>query len=409
MSAPLRMGPCRRAQRPLRVRTQTHSTVMEAQQQNQIMHAVTPLVLSFALACLVAPVASQDVVAHAQQASEQLACKSKKHQQKVVAELQQATHAVTGDYVSAIRSICDDGAARRGAKPKKMKVRKAKKRAPKAETAAWELPHTISYSFGIADFAPLPGKRSERERAARRVPVELALMGMLPGADVALAEIEGRLDSDRSADKFGAFLESWRNGGESFYQALDRTAGTNEGVFFYDAMLGDFVNKVVGRKHPSAKPLKKSHDAAHDALHRAFLSYRQYRGFREAVAMAMILPPDVPFPGHLRRYEAKAVGTYSLREQVVMVLAAYDNDPMAVADLIVASAEPMPTPLWSAHYDPFGAWRSVFEAAMERMLQQAQDTDTFLLHARSARLQAANGLRAIACEVTGVAPLSASY
>ena len=85
MSAPLRMGPCRRAQRPLRVRTQTHSTVMEAQQQNQIMHAVTPLVLSFALACLVAPVASQDVVAHAQQASEQLACKSKKHQQKVVA------------------------------------------------------------------------------------------------------------------------------------------------------------------------------------------------------------------------------------------------------------------------------------------------------------------------------------
>ena len=125
--------------------------------------------------------------------------------------------------------------------------------------------------------------------------------------------------------------------------------------------------------------------------------------------MAMILPPDVPFPGHLRRYEAKAAGTYSLREQVMMVLAAYDNDPMAVVDLIVESAEPMPTPLWSEHYDPFGAWRSVFEAAMERMLQQAQDTDTFLLYARSARLQAANGLRAIACEVTGVAPLSASY
>ena len=125
--------------------------------------------------------------------------------------------------------------------------------------------------------------------------------------------------------------------------------------------------------------------------------------------MAMVLPPDIPFPAHLHRYEAKVAGTYSLREQVLMVLAAYDDDPMVVVDLIVSSAEPMPVPLWSDHYDPYGSWRSVFEAAMDRMLQRADHTDTFLAEARLSRMQQIGRVRAMACEVVGVTPMSARY
>lgn len=382
---------------------------MEAGKPRRLMHAATPIAFAAVLACVAAPVATQNVVGYAQNASEQFDRKSKKQQQHVVDELHEASVGLTGGYFEAVRSIRDHGEAQNAKKSKKKKVRKSKKRGRKSAESAWELPHTVSYAFGAAVFEPQATRRSERERVARRVPVELTLMGMLPGADIALAEIEARLDSDRSADKFGAFLESWRNGDESFYEALDRTAGTNEGLFFYDAMLGDFLNKVADRKHPATKQLRKSHDAAHDALHQAFLSYRQYRAFREAVAMAMILPPDVPFPSHLRRYEQKVPGTYSLRDEVIMVLAAYDDDPMAVVDLIVGSAEPLPSPLWSDRYDPFVAWRAVFQEAMDRMLQRARDTDTFLADARLARMQQANSLRSIASAAVGVEPLSASY
>jgi hypothetical protein len=93
--------------------------------------------------------------------------------------------------------------------------------------------------------------------------------------------------------------------------------------------------------------------------------------------MSMILSPDVPLPRQSHRYEAKFAGAYSLREQVIMVLAVYGDDPKVVTDLIVASAAPLPVPLWSDDYDTFLAWRTVFEEAMSRMRMRVPDLDTF--------------------------------
>ena len=61
-------------------------------------------------------------------------------------------------------------------------------------------------------------------------------------------------------------LETWRNGSESFYHALDRTAGTEESVFFYDAMLGDFIKKKIESEKPNLS--KQFTDVARTAIKR---------------------------------------------------------------------------------------------------------------------------------------------
>jgi len=224
----------------------------------------------------------------------------------------------------------------------------------------------------------------------------LALSGMLPATDAALAELLRRLDTDTSADRFIGFLESWRNGPESFYQALDRTAGTEDSVFFYDAMLGDFVSMFAKAGQPGAKELRRGLDEAHDALHQAFLAYRQYRAFREAVALLLLLPPDRPLPARLQRYEQHVEGGYSIREQTLMLLAANDYDPRAVIDQLTAAAEPMPQPLWSQPYRTATTFAAVFAEAMPGMIDRAGDTDTFLQRATEQRQQLADEIAVVA-------------
>lgn len=366
------------------------------------------------LVCGTPFLAAQDMVIHAQRGGDHFARKSTREQKRIVNAVRAATLEVGSEHFSAIHAVVATGpkrgAGRGDRSAKKTRKRKSKKRAPKSSGAdRWELPFTVSYSFGRKAVEPLAGKSSARARAERRIPVELALMGLLPDTDRALAELEARLDSDRSADAFAAFLDSWQNGGETFYEALDRTAGTSDSVFFYDAMLGDFVEEIADPDHPSTKKLRMSHDAAHDALHRAFLTYRQYRAFREAVALSLLLPPDVPLPKRLSRYEAKVAGMYSLREQVLMVLAVNDHDPMAVADLVRAAAKPLPVPLWSERFDPFVSWQEIFAAAMPRMIETSGHTDAFLKAVLAERSEQAAEIRAVACRVVGVASAAAGY
>ena len=80
---------------------------------------------------------------------------------------------------------------------------------------------------------------------ARVAELRALLRGFLPDQDLALASMLRELDHDRGADEFSSVLEEWRDGDESFYRALDRTAGTQDSVFFYDAMLGDFIARCV--------------------------------------------------------------------------------------------------------------------------------------------------------------------
>ena len=352
---------------------------------------------TFAALLSILPLAAQEPVTAATQLADQFAKKSAAEQKRLCGAVRDTVAAVSGDAFDAVRTLVTAAEARRLAASKthqSHKTKKPSKRAPAADGSDWELPATMAYVYGRRSTEPrFPASAQRQQLAERRIGVELPLLGMLPGTDLALSELEHELDSDRSADEFAAFLEMWRNGDESFYEALDRTSGTKDSVFFYDVMLGDFVGAFVKGRDDAAKDVKKGLNASHDALHEAFLCYRQYRAFREALALSLLLPPDVPLPQRLSRYEAKQGGSYSLREQVTMMLALHGYDPMAVVKLVVASAEPMPEPLWSKPHDPYPAWGKLFADAMPAMLAAASSTDAYLQQAIAKRLADANKLK----------------
>ncbi|HZN38251.1 MAG TPA: hypothetical protein VFD82_05575 [Planctomycetota bacterium] len=264
------------------------------------------------------------------------------------------------------------------------------------------MPHAVRYAFGLGVIERLQRstatnpKAEAAEHAAEdlAVSVHQALLGIAPGADRALARLMYKLDTDTRADEFAAFLHAWRNGDESFYEALDRTAGTKDSVFFYDAMLGDFRSQFGGGD--GAPAMGRGLKAAHDDLHDAFLAYRQYRGFREAVAWSLVLPPGRAMPKRLQRYETDVPGAYSLRQQVVMVCDLFDGDVERVIDEIVRSAPALPEPVWKGTYDPYPAWSTVFNTQLPRMIEASSTSDEFLARAVARRTEEANAIIAIA-------------
>lgn len=299
------------------------------------------------------------------------------------------------------------------------------------------LPVRVVYAFGVGTIEPLgagdksskpekvekaersgkpakggkPGKEAAEPAAepaeptptieADLVDLQQALLGCLPGSDRALAALQQQLDGDLRGDAYAAFLHSWRNGQETFYEALDRTAGTKDSVFFFDAMLDDFRGQFGGG-HGDAK-LQGGLQAAHDALQDAFLAYRQYRGFREAVAWSLVLPPDLPLPLRLRRYEEAPTGSYSLRQQVVMVAAAMDHDLAAFCKAIAESAPALPEPIWGGGYDPYPAWNALFRGKLDAMIDRAGSSDTFLQQAQDERRDLAAKVAAAAQQAIAAA------
>jgi hypothetical protein len=345
-----------------------------------------------------APLLAQDPLADAASGVERFAKKSASSQKRMVKEVLETVEAVGGDSFDAIRAILRAGEARKDAAVKAGKTKKPKKRAPKASGSSWEMPVAVSYIYGRRSIEKADGTASKKQALARRVAIELTLLGMMPATDRALAELERALDNDRTADEFAAFLETWRNGDESFYEALDRTAGTKDSVFFYDVMLGDFVGAFVVGKDQASREVRKGLGASHDALHDAFLSYRQYRAFREALALSLVLPPDIPLPKRLQRYEDKAAGS-SLREQAVMLLALADYDPLAVVKRVRDTADPLSQPLWAKRHDPYPAWSKLFQAAIPEMLKHANSTGEFLKQALEKRMSDARKMRKVAAMV----------
>ncbi|MGK0303074.1 MAG: hypothetical protein ACI89X_003961 [Planctomycetota bacterium] len=365
------------------------------------------IVFAVAIACC-APLLAQKLAAQntaaesAARGAEQFAKKSAATQKRIAKEVLETVEAVGGDTLDAIRAIVAAGEARKDAAVKPGKTKKPKKRAPKADASSWEMPATVAYIYGLRSIETRRGSATKQQALARRTAIELTLLGMMPQTDRALAELERALDNDRSADQFAAFLESWRNGDESFYEALDRTAGTKDSVFFYDVMLGDFVGAFANGKDQASRDVRKGLNASHDALHDAFLSYRQYRAFREALALSLVLPPDVPLPKRLQRYEDKASGN-SLRDQVMMMLALADFDPMVVVEGVRDTADPLSKPLWATRHDPYPAWSKLFQDSIPKMLKRASSTDEFLQKAIEKRMSDARKMRKVAAMV-GVGP-----
>ncbi|MBZ0152560.1 MAG: hypothetical protein K8J09_13625 [Planctomycetes bacterium] len=276
------------------------------------------------------------------------------------------------------------------------------------------LPRRVDYVFGTGTIAPraeglLPehapkhgvGARTPGDKKAPKVPFDptpmhQALLGCVPDADLALAALLRRLDADPRGDTFAVFLQVWRNGKESFYEALDRTAGTPDSVFFFDVMLGDFRGQFA--RGADGKKLPGGLQQAHDALHAAFLAYRQYRGFREAIAWSLVLPVDAPLPPRLARYEAAAPGGYSLRQQVLMVDLMLGHDIDALVKAVLDEAPQLPQPIWDGGHDPYAAWTPFFTGLLPKMIERAGSSDALLEQAQHERRVLATALLKVALE-----------
>lgn len=313
---------------------------------------------------------------------------SVREQEKALADVKAAVDGVDDPYLRSIRAVVarlEDEPA----KPAKLSSAKAKApkgKRPAGDEALWlgvAFPIRQEYVFGrecvVAFHAAAENKRSrsKREAAAREAELRALLNGFPPDLDLALATLLGDLDHDRRADSLSRVLETWRDGDESFYRALDRTAGTTDSVFFYDAMLADFLDECVPSGNPDRQRLHRSNDAAHDALHAAFLAYRQYRGLREAAVFALLLPPDQNLPGPIARYERDQPGGYTVREIVTMLLADADQDIDRVVKLIAATAPELPENLWCG-YDPLPALHAAFNERQPAMVERAGHTDRLL-------------------------------
>lgn len=291
---------------------------------------------------------------------------SARTQKTTLAAVRAAVDAVENDYLRSVRVCIAEG--KRLVSKSKLKSRRKRRRSDEVPRWRQQLSFPVGheYAFGIAKaFKVEPtGKRTSTSRRAasdRRASLAAMLKGHLPDLDQALAAILHRLDGDRSADQFSRLLESWRYGPESFYDALDRTAGTDRSVFFYDAMLDDFILRCVPKRHADYRALRSSLQQAHDALHTAFLTYRQYRAFREAAALSLLLPPGTELPASLSRYDDAAGSMYSTREQLSMLLCAAKQDIVAVITGITKSAKALPRSLWDENYDPFPAFQSLVD------------------------------------------------
>lgn len=217
-------------------------------------------------------------------------------------------------------------------------------------------PRTFWYRFGNRD---LVGATEERPKPG---PVGLSevdpadqlfwlLSGHVPEVELAALAIQRELDVHRTRDRLSRFLEYWRNGRESFYQALDRTSGTKEAIFFYDAMIGEFAARVA----PELAKVR-SLGEKHDRLRDAFLSLREYRSFIESLAYALV--STQPLPERLKRFDyATASGLAQVRDAAELLLASNRWDVAKAVEELKALlvAHPMPERLWDS-YDPSTAF-----------------------------------------------------
>lgn len=253
----------------------------------------------------------------------------------------------------------------------------------RALVEALPFPVAVEYAFGYAELVEVPvfgkDRRARQKAQVERDQQQLRAMldGCPPQTDRILAAVLSRLDDQRAADEFAKLLEDWRNDGESFYRALDRTAGTDQSLFFYDVMLDDFVERCA-RDKDEERALRRSNKVAHDALHDAFLAYRQYRALREAWALSLLLPPDVPLPPALSRYEEQKSGLYSVRQIAQLVHAHFDGDLIKTCDFLVESTPPLRADLWATSHDPYGPLFAAWQKIVPEIAAENGDTDRLL-------------------------------
>ena len=305
-------------------------------------------------------------------------------QQKAMLELRRQIAAIDSPWLRRIEELAAIGSRLKAAKPQGLVVRQPHK---EEGSPFEELPCVIrcEYVWGhhaVRPYARRVPKSSGTGKSLVQLPLDspaedlfTALQGLHPDTDLALAGAQAELDQSTAADRLAQFLESWRNGQESFYRALDRTAGTKDSVFYFDVMLGEFQVRFAPKGSPAADELK-SLKAQHDALHDAFLVYRQYRGMREAAACSAVLALSCRLPSCLQRYDKQKDG-YTLRDDLAILAALDGHDPLPGLRMIHATMAPLPTPLWATHgkYEALLPFQQAFDARFKKALSERAEGD----------------------------------
>lgn len=306
--------------------------------------------------------------------------RGKPAQAKLAADLRKQIAALESPWLKRVHALAESGRRLESVKVQGLKQLAA--RQPEPSPFA-ELPMAVRVEYLWGHRAV---RRSDKREAmvahgaggALTLPMEPAvedllatLRGLPPDLDYALAGALADLDQVCSADRFALFLEAWRNGPESFYRALDRTAGTKDSVFFFDAMLSEFQARFA----PQDSALK-SLQQLHDALHEGFLAYRQYRAMREAAACITVLPEHVRLPKSLARYDV-VNGGYGLRDDLLILAQLDAGDPLPALQMIKRTTAPLPEPLWSTHgkYDAMPGFQAAFTERLQTALDAAEGVD----------------------------------
>jgi hypothetical protein len=331
-------------------------------------------------------------------------------QQRAIAELRKQIAAISSPWLARVAELVD-----RGTKLRVAKVQGFVPHPPHREEPGpfHELPCAIRHEYlwghrTVRAIEKRPPLSAGAGKDAVSVPLDspaeellAALRGLHPDLDLALAGALAELDVDSEADKLALFLESWRNGQESFYRALDRSAGTKEAVFYFDAMLGEFQARFAPKGTPGGEELK-SLKQLHDALHDAFLVYRQYRAMREAAACTAVLPFTIRLPRCLQRYDTSKEG-YALRDDLLILAEIDGHDPLPGLRMIHETMTALPRPLWSTQgkYEALQPFQRSFDLRLKKSIadhQEAGFLSSEVLRGAAAgeRLEVANRIRELA-------------
>lgn len=321
---------------------------------------------------------------------------SKRRQKAIYEAVRRAVGKLDDPYLRSLEEYAERGRTSDTARYKPLNVagnyRKSDTATAKSGALVYQVPfHSRSvYRFAYGDIAEHRSckrtSKSKRLREQMLGQLEDLLAGLPLDVDLAFAAILRELDDDRSADAHAVFLDSWHHGAETFYHALERTAG-GKGVFCYDAMLTDWVRRCVPKNHPERKAMIRSLDATHTAFFRAAATYRSYRSVREMVALSLVLAPDQRMPEQLaRRYEDNGGGVgYSTRDVVSLLLAANEGDIAATVRSILSHVEGMPEDSWHSGFNAVHGIYATHKALMGKLTAGGRHTDQILANEKLRR------------------------
>lgn len=304
----------------------------------------------------------------------------KKDRDRVAESLFQSAWAIEDPFVASLKTLTDPEAFE--------KRPRVPKHDPRRDfDAAWmiELPFPLRsvYRFGFGTLDRLDAKKkpsSQKARIEQREQIAAMMNGELPDTDLILAGSLRELDDQRTVDRFAGFLARWRDGKESFYEALERTAGTEDSVFHFDIMLEEWVDDFVPKDHADGKQLRRGPDAAQVAFHRAFRNVRLYRELREMIALTFLLPGEAPMPSDLSSYEQKlSSDRHSSRECVEILLEICEGDVNEVIRRVREASPPFLEDPWTAAYPTTQAIDKPFRAALNEVLKDGQRSSQELL------------------------------